>query len=120
MNIFSLPALQRDRHVLYSCKSHVVLCPKDRRKVPVNGADKRLQEIIDPVAPALGSEVMERDVVPDHIHLLCEVAGCASACMSDLWYGHGLRPKCAINISRLGLESPGFDPRSPPSSGVGE
>jgi len=37
-----------NRHVLRfaSCKYHVVFCPKYRRKVLVNGVDKRLKEII--------------------------------------------------------------------------
>jgi putative transposase len=62
-----------NRHVLYSCKYHVVFCPKYRRKVLVNGVDKRLKEIIYQVAKELGCEVMELEVMPDHVHLLCEV-----------------------------------------------
>ena len=41
-------------HVLYFCKDRVVFCPKYRRKVLVNGEDKRLKEIIDQVAKELG------------------------------------------------------------------
>jgi REP element-mobilizing transposase RayT len=37
-------------HILYSCKYHVVFCLKYRRKVLVDGVDKRLKEIIDQVA----------------------------------------------------------------------
>lgn len=35
--------------MVYSCKYHVVLCPKYRRKVLVNGVDTRLKEIIEDV-----------------------------------------------------------------------
>jgi putative transposase len=62
-----------NRHVLYSCKYHVVFCPKYRRKVLVGGVDKRLKEIIYQVANELSCEVLELEVMPDHVHILCEV-----------------------------------------------
>ncbi|MCX6059734.1 MAG: transposase, partial [Chloroflexi bacterium] len=39
-----------NRHIFYSCKYHVVFCPKYRRKVLVNGIEIRLKEIIQQVA----------------------------------------------------------------------
>ena len=57
----------------YSCKYHVVFCPKYRRKVLVEGVDIRLKEIIHQVATELSCEVMELEVMPDHVHMLCEV-----------------------------------------------
>ena len=60
-------------HVSYSCKYHVVFCPKYRRKVLVDGVDIRLKEIIYQVATELSCEVMELEVMPDHVHILCEV-----------------------------------------------
>jgi putative transposase len=64
-----------NRHVLRfaSCKYHVVFCPKYRRKVLVNGADKRLKAIIYQVANELNCEILELEVMPDHVHILCEV-----------------------------------------------
>ena len=62
-----------NRHVSYSCKYHVVFCPKYRRKVLVDGVDIRLKEIISQVATELSCEVMELEVMPDHVHILCEV-----------------------------------------------
>ncbi len=59
--------------VVYSCKYHVVFCPKYRRKVLVNGVDERLKAIIQQVADETRSEVLELEVMPDHVHLLCEV-----------------------------------------------
>ena len=59
--------------MLYSCKYHVVFCPKYRRKVLVGGVHKRLKEIIDQVAKELSCEVLELEVMPDHVHMLCEV-----------------------------------------------
>jgi len=63
-----------NNHVVYSCKYHVVFCPKYRRKVLVHGIDNRLAEIIRELAHELRCEVWELEIMPDHVHLLCEVA----------------------------------------------
>ena len=60
-------------HILYSCKYHVVFCPKYRRKVLVDGIDTRLREIIQQVADDLECEIIELEIMPDHVHILCEV-----------------------------------------------
>ena len=60
-------------HILYSCKYHVVFCPKYRRKVLVDGIDTRLKEIIQQVAGDLECEIIELEIMPDHVHILCEV-----------------------------------------------
>jgi len=59
--------------VVYSCKYHVVWCPKYRRKVLVNRVDVRLKEIIHQTAQEFRATVIELEVMPDHVHLLCEV-----------------------------------------------
>jgi putative transposase len=61
-----------NRHVLYACKYHVLFCPQYRRKVSVNGVDKRLKQILDQIAKELGCDVMELEIMPDHVHILCE------------------------------------------------
>jgi putative transposase len=66
-------SFKSNRHIRYSCKYHVVFCPKYRRKVLVEGVDIRLKEIIDQVATELSCEVMELEVMPDHVDILCEV-----------------------------------------------
>ena len=62
-----------NRNVIYSCKFHVVWCPKYRRQVLVSGVDERLKQIIRQTAAELQAEVIELEVMPDHVHLLCEV-----------------------------------------------
>ncbi len=57
----------------YSCKYHIVFCPKYRRKVLVAPIDQRLKEIIQGVAEETMSEILEMEVMPDHVHILCEV-----------------------------------------------
>lgn len=62
-----------NNNVVYSCKYHVVWCPKYRRSVLVNGVDKRLKRIILETAKEYRAEVIELEVMPDHVHLLIEV-----------------------------------------------
>jgi putative transposase len=62
-----------NNNVVYSCKYHVVWCPKYRRKVLVGNVEKRLKRIIRDTAAERKSEVIELEVMPDHVHLLVEV-----------------------------------------------
>ncbi|WP_040392712.1 IS200/IS605 family transposase [Effusibacillus pohliae] len=62
-----------NRNVVYSCKYHVVWCPKYRRKVLVGGVDQRLKEILRAIADERRAEIIEMEVMPDHVHLLVEV-----------------------------------------------
>ena len=50
----------------------VVWRPKYRRPVLVDGVDVRLKEILHQTAEELGSEIIELEVMPEHVHLLCE------------------------------------------------
>ena len=62
-----------NNNVVYSCKYHVVWCPKYRRKVLVDGVDVRFKEIACQVADEMRFEILEMEVMPDHVHLLLEV-----------------------------------------------
>ena len=62
-----------NNNVVYSCKYHVVWCPKYRRKVLVDGVDERLKEIAHAVAEEMRFEIIEMEVMPDHVHMLVEV-----------------------------------------------
>ena len=62
-----------NRNVVYSCKYHVVWCPKYRRKVLVNSVDIRLKELITQICQEIQVEIIEMEIMPDHIHLLIEV-----------------------------------------------
>lgn len=62
-----------NNNVVYSCKYHVVWCPKYRRKVLVNPVDERLKELIREISSSLSVEIIEMEIMPDHVHLLLEV-----------------------------------------------
>lgn len=62
-----------NRNVVYSCKYHVVWCPKYRRRVLVDGVDVRLKEVLGLSAADLRAEIIEMEVMPDHVHLLVDV-----------------------------------------------
>jgi putative transposase len=73
MAVVNTKKYKSNRHIVYSCKYHVVFCPKYRRKVLVDGIDLRLMEIIQQVADELECEIFELEIMPDHVHILCEV-----------------------------------------------
>ncbi|MHA1828614.1 MAG: IS200/IS605 family transposase [Candidatus Heimdallarchaeaceae archaeon] len=60
-------------NIVYSCKYHVVWCPKFRRPVLVDGVDTRLKQIISEGVIELEAELIEMEVMPDHVHLVLEV-----------------------------------------------
>src|SRR4051794_16064835 len=62
-----------NQSVVYSCKYHVVWCPKFRRPVLTGGVDLRLKEILVDVAVETRSELLNIEVMPDHVHLLVQV-----------------------------------------------
>lgn len=62
-----------NNNVVYSCKYHVVFCPKYRRRVLVDGVDGRFKELAREVAEDLRFDIVEMEVMPDHVHLLLEV-----------------------------------------------
>lgn len=62
-----------NKNVVYSCKYHVVWCPKYRRKVLTNSVAERLKELIKLRATEMQADIIEMEIMPDHVHLLIEV-----------------------------------------------
>ena len=60
-----------NRNIVYSCRYHVVWCPKYRRPVLDEDIAARLKEILSQVATELEAEIIELEIMPDHVHLLC-------------------------------------------------
>lgn len=64
--------MRTNRNVSYDCKYHVVWCPKYRRKVLVEGVDRRLKKIAADVCKERDVRLLEMEVMPDHVHMLVE------------------------------------------------
>ncbi len=62
-----------NHNIVYSCKYHVVWCPKYRRRVLTSEVEERLKAILREVAGERQAEIIELEVMPDHVHLLVEV-----------------------------------------------
>jgi len=62
-----------NNNVVYSCKYHVVWCPKYRKSVLTGNIAGRLKIIIRDVVFERKSEIIEMEIMPDHVHLLVEV-----------------------------------------------
>lgn len=62
-----------NNNIVYSCKYHVVWCPKYRRKVLVGDVEARLKELIKDICAELNVVIIEMELMPDHVHLLLEV-----------------------------------------------
>lgn len=62
-----------NNNISYSCKYHIVWCPKYRKKVLVGAVEKRLKQIVKEVSTELKCDLIEIECDKDHIHLLVEV-----------------------------------------------
>ena len=59
-------------HLTYSCQYHVIFCPKYRRKILKNGIDIRLKELFLEIAEIYDFQIIEMEIMPDHVHLLID------------------------------------------------
>ncbi len=62
-----------NNNIVYSCKYHVVWCPKYRRKILINSVAEKLKELIYFIVNKYNAEIIELEIMPDHVHLLIEV-----------------------------------------------
>lgn len=62
-----------DAGLVYSCQYHVIFTPKYRRPVLVNGVDLRLKEIMVEKQLQYKYQIIEMEVMPDHVHLLLDI-----------------------------------------------
>lgn len=62
-----------NQNVVYSNKYHCVWCTKYRRDLLQGQVKERLLEIIREVVVEKNAELLELEIMPDHVHLLLEV-----------------------------------------------
>ena len=61
-------------NIVYSCKYHIVWCTKYRKDIFSNSEAKlRLENILISVCKELKADLIEYEIMPDHVHLLLEV-----------------------------------------------
>src|ERR1039458_3947275 len=65
--------VRSNNNIAYACNYHVVWCPKYRRKILNEEVAVRLKEIMAEVAAERHATISELEVMPDHVHMLCEV-----------------------------------------------
>lgn len=59
--------------IVYSCKYHIVWCPKYRRKVLIGDVEFRLKTLIKQICTENKVELIEMEIMPDHVHVLLDV-----------------------------------------------
>ena len=62
-----------NNNIVYSCKYHVVFCPKYRRKVLVGEIETRFKELVEEICTEFNIDLLVKEVMPDQVHLLLEV-----------------------------------------------
>jgi len=60
---------KRSATTVYNIGYHLIWCPKYRRKVLVGEVAERLKELLPQKAQGIGVEIVQMEVMPDHVHL---------------------------------------------------
>jgi len=60
----------KTNNIVYICRNHIVFCPKCRCRALVDWIDERLTTIIMETGGAMRQELIEKAVLPGHVHLL--------------------------------------------------
>ncbi len=68
-----MDSYKSNNNVVYSCKYHVIWCPKYRRDVLQGRVKERLRQIIKKVCYERNAELISHEIMPDHVHILVEV-----------------------------------------------
>ena len=73
-------------HLKYLCRYHVVFCPKYRRKIFTDDIGESLKTVFLDTAANHNFEILEMEVMPDHVHLLidCNPRYGIMQCIKDL------------------------------------
>ena len=60
-------------HTKWMCKYHIVFTPKYRRKVIYNQLKADIRDILKQLCSYKGVEILEGELMPDHIHMLVSI-----------------------------------------------
>jgi putative transposase len=74
MDLITPTKQYRSTHnLVFSCQYHIIFCPKYRRKVLISGVDTRLKELLVEKQSDYGYELIEMEIMPEHVHLLLSI-----------------------------------------------
>jgi len=74
MNILSPDKTYKTKNnLVYSCQYHVIFCTKYRRKVLTEKMSSKLKTLIIEKQKEYDYNIIELEVMPDHVHLLIDV-----------------------------------------------
>lgn len=62
--------VKSNNNVVYDCKYHVIFCPKYRKKILYGEVSERLKQLLLSKSNELQCEIVEMEVMPDHVHIL--------------------------------------------------
>jgi putative transposase len=63
---------KKSNKVCYSCKYHIIWCTKYRRQLLINSIQTKLKYIIQEIIDSNNCEIIEMEIMSDHVHLLLE------------------------------------------------
>ena len=64
---------KRLAHAVWECKYHLVWCPKYRFQVLTDGVGQSVSELMGQLCQWKQVEILERNVQPDHVHMVVSV-----------------------------------------------
>ncbi|RXM74235.1 IS200/IS605 family transposase [Clostridium tetani] len=62
-----------NNNIVYSCKYHIVWCPKYRRKVLIGNVETRLKELLIETCADIEVDIIKIELMPDHVYMIIEV-----------------------------------------------
>jgi len=65
--------LESQSHVKWTCKYHVIITPKYRKKILYGRLKKKIGEILRELAERKKIEIIEGHAMPDHIHIALSI-----------------------------------------------
>lgn len=63
-----------NNNIVYSCKYHVVWCPKYRRKVLIGEVETRLKKLIIEVCADINVDIIKIEIMPNYVYMFLEAA----------------------------------------------
>ncbi|MFW6002022.1 MAG: IS200/IS605 family transposase [archaeon] len=72
MSQSNLESYRSNSNFIFSCKYHVIFCPKYRRSVLTKNIQKDLIDILHNVCEKNNNFIIEIEVLEDHVHLILD------------------------------------------------